>query len=150
MLDKNGIEIKTGDIVRVSGAYFKNDNGLYFVDNSEGDPSWSGTDHCLKKITKKGKISTAKYNICFWPLMITVSGWEKRAAARAWNEEHAEIEVITDIDQTEIANHFLAQASQIEDSMNYYIYNFGEESNVTKKQIEIKEHYKAVAERITA
>ena len=49
MLDKNGIEIKTGDIVEVAGAFFKNDNGLYFVEHSPGDPSWSGQDHCLKR-----------------------------------------------------------------------------------------------------
>lgn len=42
MLDKNGVEIKTGDIVEISGAYFKNDNGLYFVTHSPGDPTWSG------------------------------------------------------------------------------------------------------------
>ena len=40
MFDKNGHEIKTGDIVEITGAYFKNDNGLYFVDNSPGDPNW--------------------------------------------------------------------------------------------------------------
>lgn len=28
MLDKNGIEIKTGDIVRITGAYFKTDNAV--------------------------------------------------------------------------------------------------------------------------
>lgn len=27
MLDRNGREIKAGDIVKVSGAYFKKDNG---------------------------------------------------------------------------------------------------------------------------
>lgn len=32
MFDKNGHEIKTGDIVEITGAYFKNDNGLYFVE----------------------------------------------------------------------------------------------------------------------
>ena len=30
MRDRNGIEIKSGDVVRISNAYFKNDNGLYF------------------------------------------------------------------------------------------------------------------------
>lgn len=150
MLDKNGIEIKTGDIVKVSGGYFKSDNGLYFVDNSEGDPSWSGTDHCLKKITKKGKISTSKNNIAFWPLMVTTNSYEKRAAAREWNKEHAEIEVISGIDQTEVATHFLTQAKQIEERIDYYKYNFGEDSKVTKQQIEIKEHYEAVAKRVTA
>ena len=38
MVDKNGVEMKTGDIVRVSGAYFKNDNGLWFIERSPGDP----------------------------------------------------------------------------------------------------------------
>ena len=49
MLDKNGVEIRTGCIVEITGAYFKNDNGLYFVQRSPGDPSWSGSDYCLKK-----------------------------------------------------------------------------------------------------
>ena len=52
MLDKNGVEIKTGDIVEISGAYFKNDNGLYFVTHSPGDPTWSGRDYSLKRISK--------------------------------------------------------------------------------------------------
>ena len=29
MLDKNGVEICTGQVVKVTGAFFKNDNGLY-------------------------------------------------------------------------------------------------------------------------
>ena len=57
MTDKNGVEIKTGMVVRISGAYFKKDNGLYYVDSSPGDPSWCGKDHCLRKITRKGEIS---------------------------------------------------------------------------------------------
>ena len=52
MKEKNGIEMKTGDIVEISGAYFKNDNGLYFIEYSPGDPSWSGLDYCLKRISK--------------------------------------------------------------------------------------------------
>ena len=33
MLDKNGVEILTGMVVEITGAYFKNDNGFWFVDN---------------------------------------------------------------------------------------------------------------------
>lgn len=54
MFDKNGVEIRTGHIVKVTGAFFKNDNGLYYVEHSPGDPSWSGQDHCLKKVCKDG------------------------------------------------------------------------------------------------
>ena len=34
MFDKSGVEIRTGQVVKVTGAFFKNDNGRYFVDNS--------------------------------------------------------------------------------------------------------------------
>ena len=70
MLDKNGMEIKTGMVVEIRGAFFKNDNGLYFVEHSAGDPDWCGSDHSLRKISKRGKISQAKHNLCFWPIGI--------------------------------------------------------------------------------
>ena len=57
MLDKNGMEIKTGMGVEIKDAFFKNDNGFYFVEHSAGDPDWCGSDHSLRKISKRGKIS---------------------------------------------------------------------------------------------
>lgn len=65
--DKNGIEIKTGDIVEITGAYFKNDNGLYFVQNSPGDPSWCGSDLSLKRISKRGKSAQQRTTFAFGP-----------------------------------------------------------------------------------
>ena len=41
MLDKNGREIRTGDIVQVSGAYFKNSNGLFLVTSAEDTPNYT-------------------------------------------------------------------------------------------------------------
>ena len=81
MLDKNGVEIRTGCIVEITGAYFKNDNGLWFVEHSPGDPSWCGSDYCLKKIGKTGKISKAKYSTCFWPIMVFTTDRFKAAEA---------------------------------------------------------------------
>lgn len=71
MLDKNGMEIKTGMVVEIKDAFFKNDNGFYFVEHSAGDPDWCGSDHSLRKISKRGKISQAKHNLCFWPIGIS-------------------------------------------------------------------------------
>lgn len=82
MLDKNGIEIKTGDVVRITGAYFKTDNALYFVEHSDGDPDWCGKDHCLLKIKRNGELSKAKNAVCFWPIMVTVNGYEKYTTER--------------------------------------------------------------------
>ena len=73
MLDKNGMEIKTGMVVEIKDAFFKNDNGFYFVEHSAGDPDWCGSDHSLRKISKRGKISQAKHNLCFWPIGIFIS-----------------------------------------------------------------------------
>jgi hypothetical protein len=70
MFDKNNVEIKTGDIVKIEGAYFKVDNGLYFVENVPGNVTWCGSDLSLHKITKKGELSIAKYSTGSWPLFI--------------------------------------------------------------------------------
>ena len=104
MLDKNGIEIKTGDIVRITGAYFKTDNALYFVEHSDGDPDWCGKDHCLLKIKRNGELSKAKNSTCFWPIMVTVNGYEKYTTAKLWNKEHAQIEIVEGIDKATSPN----------------------------------------------
>ena len=39
MVDKNGRQIQTGDVVLVSGGYFKSDNGLFAVIHAPGDPT---------------------------------------------------------------------------------------------------------------
>lgn len=67
MTDKNNVEIKAGDIVEITGAYFKHDNALYFVEHIPGDPGWNGGDICLHMIGKSGKLSSTKYSTCFWP-----------------------------------------------------------------------------------
>jgi hypothetical protein len=94
MQDKNGIEIKTGDIVKIEGGYFKSDNGTFIVEHSPNDPSWDGLDYCLKKCNKKGEESDAKNSTAFWPIFITVSSREKTAAARRHNKENATIEIV--------------------------------------------------------
>ena len=150
MLDKNGREIKTGDTVKISNAYFKNDNGFYFVDNSAGDASWSGTDHSLKKISRKGKISTAKYNICFWPISVFVSDRTKRAEANEHNRKYAEIEIVDDIDKTEIIKYFEEMANDTDTEIERLRRIFGEDRECVKTQITIQEHYLRVAKRLAS
>jgi hypothetical protein len=94
MLDKNGKKIKTGDIVKIEGGYFKADNGTFLVKHSPGDPQWNGSDYCLTKCNKKGVESESKYSTAFWPLSITVNSRDKYYAAKQHNAEHATIEII--------------------------------------------------------
>jgi len=148
MKDKNGIEIKTGMIVEITGAYFKNDNGLYFVENSPGDPTWSGSDYSLHKISKRGKISTAKYRICFWPIFLSINDRVKAAEARAWNKEHAQIEVTSIENMSEVAAHFQALAERIEQSIRRASWDFGEDSETVQKYKAMQEHYMATAQAV--
>ena len=62
--------------------------------DSPGDKEWSGADYCLKRIKRDGEPSTAKYNLCFWPIAIFAGGREKRLQAMAHNQKHATIEVV--------------------------------------------------------
>lgn len=148
MTDKNGIEIKTGAIVEITGAYFKNDNGLYFVTSSPEDPTWSGRDHCMKKISKRGKISTAKYNICFWPIKVFVSDRWKAAAANKWNKEHAQIEVKSLPNMDEVVAYFQGKAEALKEDLQRVTRNFGEDSATAQKDRDMIAHYEAVAARI--
>ena len=106
MLDKNGKEMVTGCVVEIKNAYFKTDNGLYFVEKSPEELGWLGSDYCLLKLKRNGQLSTAKKNICFWPIMSFVSDRMKSIEANAWNKEHATIEVRTDIDRQYIKEYF--------------------------------------------
>lgn len=113
MTDKNNVEIKAGDIVEITGAYFKHDNALYFVEHIPGDPGWNGGDICLHMIGKSGKLSSTKYSTCFWPLKAYVNDREKAARANLWNSEHAQIEVRTDINQSFVAGWFRKAADDL-------------------------------------
>ena len=148
MKDKNGIEIKTGAIVKISGAYFKNDNGLYYVERSPGDPSWCGSDHSLRKISKTGKISTATRSIGFWPIFVTVSDRCKSAEARSWNREHAEIEVVQIANMVEVKAHFQQEADALETVIQREAWDFGETSPVVMRSRALQAHYEAVAAAI--
>ncbi len=148
MLDKNGVEIKTGQIVEITGAFFKNDNGLYFVERSPGDPGWCGSDHSLKKISKSGKISKAKYNRGFWPIGVFVSDRFKAVEARAWNKEHAQIEVKTIKNMSEVAEHFQALGDELDDMIRALVYTLGTDHPEVARNKKIRAHYEAVAKAV--
>jgi len=149
MNDKNGVTMHTGDVVKIEGAYFKNDNGLYFVDHAPNDPNWTGGGYSLVKISKRGKISTAKYNLAFWPLCAFTNDRSKNAEAKAHNAANATIEVINGIDPAEIIKHFSEKAAEHSEAAETYAYRFGDDSETTQKARTISAFYKSVADRLT-
>lgn len=126
MYDKNGIEIKTGMVVRVSNAYFKTDNGLFFVTHSPNDPTWCGRYYSLHKLGKTGKVSTTKYNVGSWPVTSYVNDALKSALCADHNKQYAEIEVIKDFQNTkEIANYFANLAHEIGEQLEWMEFHWG-------------------------
>ena len=150
MKDKNIIELKTGDVVEITGAYFKNDNGWYFVEHSPGDPNWSGKDYCLCKIKRTGELSTAKKNLCFWPIAVFVSSRAKSAEANAWNREHAKIEIKRIPHRAPIAAYFAAEADSLNATIQRYTWDFGEDCQTVKDSIAYQNFLRSVAARIRA
>lgn len=150
MNDKNNRTMKTGDVVEITGAYFKNDNGLYFVEHTPGDPNWSGRDHCLRRIKRNGELSTAKDNLCFWPISAFVNSRDKRAAANQWNREHAEIEIKTFPHTAHIAAFFTAEADSLDVTIKRYTWDFGEDCQTVKDTKETQAFYRSVADGLRA
>lgn len=146
MNDKNNRTMKTGDVVEITGAYFKNDNGLYFVEHTPGDPNWSGRDHCLRRIKRNGELSTAKDNICFWPIHAFVNSRDKRAAANQWNQAHAEIEIKTFLHTEHIAAYFASEADSLDVTIKRYTWDFGEDCQTVKDTKETQAFYRSVAD----
>lgn len=146
MTDKNNRTMKTGDVVEITGAYFKNDNGLYFVEHTPGDPNWSGRDHCLRRIKRNGELSTAKDNICFWPISAYVNSRDKRAAANQWNQEHAEIEIKTFPHTEHIAAYFADEAGSLDATIKRYTWDFGEDCQTVKDAKETQAFYRSIAD----
>ena len=148
MRDKNGIEIHTGDIVKVENAYFKNDNGLYFIAHAPGDPSWCGSGYSLHKIKKNGEISTATHNIGSWPIGVYVNDAFKRAVAKEHNEKNATIEVIQGMTHKHISDYFNIIADNMSDYLNDMKWRFGDTSECYLQQLNIQNHYYNVSKRL--
>lgn len=148
IMDKNGVEIMTGDIVRIDNAYFKVDNGLYFVSDKEGDPTTCGTGLTLHRIRKDGSLSEGKNKIAFWPLIHFCNDREKRAMADDWDSEHATIEVVYGINTSCVADFFLSGAKACEERCNRIRWDWGKHSKDYVLNDKIRKHYLAVADRL--
>lgn len=94
MQDRNGTEIRTGDIVEVTGGFFKHDNGRFLVKHTPGDDGWFGRYHSLTRLNKNGTLSKAKYRLSSWPLTPMTNSWVRRREAREHNAKFAKIEVV--------------------------------------------------------
>lgn len=143
------IKLKAGDIVKIENAYFKNDNGLFFVTHCPEDAGWLGKDYSLTKICKNGKISKTKYNLSSWPLCSFVNNKIKAAEAKVWNEEHATIEKVEGINTAFIIEYFENKVAELTEQYRNYSTRWGEENKISVSYKETLEHYKSVVKRMS-
>lgn len=148
MTDKNGATMRTGDIVKIENAYFKSYNGFYFIDRSPGDFGWFGHDYSLWKISKCGKISTAKYHTEFWPLKSFMSDRSKNAAANEHNKNNATIEIVHSIDRKNVVSRFEHEIEQYTEQAEFHSRCFG--TNAENQFWKSVAFLKDVIERIKA
>jgi hypothetical protein len=148
MKDINEVEMKTGDIVEIRNAYFKNDNGIYFVAHTPNDVSWCGKDYSLTKMCKNGKISTNSRNIAFWPLCAFTNNSQKNTECHEWNKEHATIEIIYNIDNSQVIEHFKQEVEVMKQQTEYNSRYYGENEKCTNLSRDIYNLYIEVVARM--
>lgn len=94
MQDVNGVKLHTGDVVRISGSYRGNSDGLYFIAESPGDVTWSGNAYCLLKMFANGRLSLRDDNTAFWPLYTYLASHKDQQYIDYYNSQCAKIEVV--------------------------------------------------------
>lgn len=122
MKDKNGVEIRVGDTVQITGAYFKTDNGLYFVAHSSEVPGYRGSDLCLHRLCKSGSLAISKNITNFWPIHSYTNNYAKNVEAKQWNAANAKIEVVGIKNVHGIIEYFNKECIMIHDRLEDNIY----------------------------
>lgn len=148
MKDKNGKEMRTGDIVKVSGAYTKRHNGYFVIEHTPGDVSWLGEDYSLQRLKKNGEYSNGSYTTQFWPLSYFSNNKTHNELAYEHDSKNATIEIVGNINTEFIIANFEKESENSLKAAKDYAWRFGEDSEVTRKALARSEHYKKVVEYI--
>ena len=138
MLDKNGREIKMGDIVRVENGYFKSSNGLFFVESEYKNSLW------LVKIAKNGKISVNSKSSQSWPLKSYCSDRTKNYEASAHNKANATIEVVEDFNTFYVVQRFRESLDTAKKRLDYWNRN-NQKEDAAREEKHIAELEEAIA-----
>lgn len=145
MFDSKNREIRTGDIVQVSGGYFKTSNGLFFVSNLDTEKSlW------LHRLKKNGEICVSSASSTQnWPLKSYCSDSRKNAEAKKHNAEHAQIEIVDNVNTYHVAEHFRKKADDAKERAENARMGFGDEERA-KILTQEEKAYRAICERLSA
>lgn len=146
MLDTNNKEIRTGDFVKVSGAYFKNSNGLYLVTSASDAPDYCGDSVYMHKVKKNGEMCLNGSTSL--PMGYYCSDREKNRAAREHDSENLKYEVTDGIPTYHAAEHFKKKAAEYADrAENNRRRGWEGEAEKMSRWVD---YYSAVADRLSA
>lgn len=146
----NGLNLQNGDVVRISNAFQKCDNGLYVVMHCPGDVNWCGNDYSLEKIKRNGEISTAKYSMQFLPLSYTSNNEMRCAQAREWDDENLIVEVVENINKEHIIEYFREEAHKADKQREFYEDRGYDWEKWCKQYSNTRDFYLSIVERLTA
>ena len=151
MKDSNGREIRTGDIVEISGAYFKTSNGRFFVSSGPDMPGEGGGSLWLRRVKKNGEICVNSATSSeSWPPHSYCSDRRKNAEARAHNEQNARITVIDGVNTWHVAERFREKANEYKERGRDMAARWGADRDDVREVLARGDFYAAVAERLEA
>lgn len=148
MLDNNGREIRTGDFLTISGAYFKNSNGVYLVTNASDAPDYCGDSVYLHKVKKNGELCIGNYSTESLPMGYYCSDWKKNKAAKEHDKINLRYEVTDGIPTYYAAKHFRKKVENYTDQFERSKRNGSNEVVLNEIQARI-DYYRAAANRLS-
>ena len=149
MYDSNNREIRTGDFVTVSGAYFKNNNGLWLV-TSAGDEPNNGSVW-MHKVKKTGELCISRAGTtASLPMGYYCSDWKKNRAAKEHDRENLRYEVTEGVNPWYAAEYFKKESAEYAERAENQRQHWGKDSEDAAKTQSYADYYAAVAERLSA
>ncbi len=149
MNDTNGREIKTGDFITISGAYFKNSNGLFLVEHANDAPGYETGNVWLHKCKKSGELCLDRAGTTLGlPMSYYCSDGKKNRAAREHDRANLRYEITEGVPTWHAAEHFKKTAAEYADRAENQRRLWGENSEDAKKTQNSADFYAAVATRL--
>ena len=147
MLDTNNREIRTGDFIRISGAYFNSANGVYLVTSDGQTPDRYGGNVWMHKVKKNGELCLNRAGTtCSLPMGYYCSDASKNRAAKEHDKINLRYEVVDDVPTFYAAEHFKEQAAKCAEVVEHKKRN-GWHEEAEKAQVCV-DYYTALAEKL--
>lgn len=141
MNDSNNREIRTGDFVKITGAYFKTANGLFLTTDD-------GESVSLRKVKKTGELCLDRAgNFQSLPMRYYCDA-KKNRAARIHDAENLRFEVVDGVPTFYAAEHFRQEAANYDERADFQRrmgFNDDAEKNAEKAA-----YYSEIADRLSA